>query len=195
MQKDIWQNWQFEYETAMKEAAGQRKPVLLQFHREPCSGCKKMYAVTYPAEPVYEELRRWFVLLRLDILEDRQIRSQLSAVWTPSFYFLDHRGKVYFKQAGYLPPDDFRIIMRLALAEYLIPRGKYIEAKKLLRDGLERFPDNPRAAALLFRIGMADYLKSWDNKIFKAHMKQLRERYPHSAEARQWPWMDESEME
>ncbi len=80
MQEDIWQNRQFDYESALKEAATQRKPVLLQFHREKCSGCKKMYAVTYPAAQVYEELRRWFVPLRLDILQDRQIRSQLSAV-------------------------------------------------------------------------------------------------------------------
>ena len=54
----------------------------------------------------------------------------------------------------------------------------------------ESLPDNPRAPLLLLRLGMIAYLTTWDNKVFKSYMKRIREEYPHSAEARQWPWME-----
>ena len=186
-----WNGWFFNLDEAQKEVLKQRKPILLQFHREPCSGCKKMYAVTYPHPDVHRELHEWFIPLRLDIKQDRKERSLFSAVWTPSFYVLDYKGKVYFSLPGFLEIEDFRVVMRLGLAEYYIPRGKYSEAKALLQDGLRQFPDNPRAATLLLRLGMIEYLKKWDNKIFRSYMQRIREEYPHSAEARMWPWMDE----
>ncbi len=190
MAETDWNGWFFNLEEAQQEAMKQRKPILLQFHRDPCSGCQKTYAVTYPDPGVHRELHAWFVPLRLDILKDRRERSQFSAVWTPSFYVLDYKGKVFFSLPGFLEPEDFRVILRLGLAEYLIPRGKYAEAKNLLEDGLDRFPDNPRASLLLLRLGMIAYLTTWDNKVFKSYMKRIREEYPHSAEARQWPWLE-----
>jgi len=183
--------WFTNFESATEASKKSRKPILLQFHRDQCSGCRKLYAVTYPDAEVSRELFEWFVPLRLDILKDRQIRVQYSAVWTPSFYFTDYRGKLMFNIPGYLPPDDFRIIMRLGLAAIYIPRGKYQEAIAILNDGLEKFPDNPRASSLMFYRGMARYLKTWDNKQFKAEMTALREAYPESPEARMWPWMEE----
>ncbi len=190
MVQDIWSDWYFNMEEAQTVAQKQRKPILLQFHRERCSGCKKMYAVTYPDADVYRELREWFIPLRLDILKDRRERVQLSAVWTPSFYVLDYRGKSYFYVPGYLNVEDFRMILRLGLTEYFIPKGKYEEAKKVLQDGLRLFPNNPRAATLFFRLAMIEYLQTWDNKRFRARMTELKELYPQSPEAQQWPWMD-----
>ncbi len=186
-----WNGWFFAWQPALNEALKQRKPVLLQFHREPCSGCRKLYAVTYPQSEIKKELHDWFVPLRLDILKDRKERSLLSAVWTPSFYVLDYKGKVYFSLPGFLEPEDFRVVLRLGLAEYLIPRGRYHEAKEILKDGLERFPDNPRAATLLLRVGMIDYLQTFDNKLFRNIMRRIREEYPKSTEARMWPWLEE----
>jgi len=185
-----WGKWCFSLESAVQEAKRNRKPILLQFHRLKCSGCRKMYTVTYPDEDVSAELYDWFVPLRLDILKEHQIRSKYAAVWTPSFYLLDYRGKMYFSFPGYLPPEDFRIIMRLGLAAYYIPRGKYKEAIDILTDGLKRFAANPRAAKLMFLRGMANYLKTWDNKGFRRGMSEIREKYPHSPEARMWPWVD-----
>ena len=185
------ERWFTDFDRAAEESKKSRKPILLQFHRDRCSGCRKLYAVTYPDPDVNRELFQWFIPIRLDILKDRKIRVQYSAVWTPSFYFLDYRGKMCFNLPGYLLPEDFRIVMRLGLAAVHIPRGKYREAIAILDDGLQKFPDNPRAASMMFFRGMAHYLKTWDNKKFWAEMTELREKYPHSAEARMWPWMDE----
>lgn len=183
-----WEKWCFSLENAVQEAKRSRKPILLQFHRVKCSGCRKMYAVTYPDRDVSAELYEWFVPLRLDILKEHQIRSKYAAVWTPSFYFLDYREKMYFSFPGYLPPEDFRILMRLGLAAYYIPRGKYKEAINILTDGLEKFANNPRAATLMFWRGMANYLKTYDSQQFREEMMDIREAYPDSPEARMWPW-------
>lgn len=191
METDIWQNWLFEYESALKQSAKERKPVLLQFHRESCSGCKKLYTSVYPDLMVKKEMHDWFICLRQDIRKDRKIRSRYAAVWTPSFYVLDYKGQSYFQQAGFLEIEDFRVVLRIGLAEYLIPRGQYSHAKQVLQEGLDLFADNPRASALLFRMGMINYLQTWDNKQFRAHMRQIRELYPQSPEARMWPWIED----
>jgi hypothetical protein len=68
--------------------------VLLQFKRDPCAGCSKMEALTYLDAQVQAEMERWFTPLHLDIIQNRQERRAYSAVWTPSFYFLDARGNV-----------------------------------------------------------------------------------------------------
>ena len=83
------ERWFTDFDRAAEESKKSRKPILLQFHRDRCSGCRKLYAVTYPDPDVNRELFQWFIPIRLDILKDRKIRVQYSAVWTPSFYFLE----------------------------------------------------------------------------------------------------------
>jgi hypothetical protein len=183
--------WLDDFETAIAAARHARKPILLQFHREKCSGCRKLYALTYPDPQVNAELHEWFVPLRLDILGQRTIRSRYAAVWTPSFYFLDDTGKAYFQVPGYLNPEDFRVILRLGRAAVDVPHGRYREAIALMEDGLARWPANPRTAAMLFQKGMAVYLSSRDNQAFRAVMTEIVQHYPDSPEARMWPWQDE----
>jgi hypothetical protein len=185
------EGWLLDFETATAAARQAHKPILLQFHRDKCSGCRKLYATTYADPEVNAELHQWFVPLRLDILQQRQIRSRYAAVWTPSFYFLDVTGKAYYHIPGYLNPEDFRVILRLGKAAVDVPHGRYPGTIALMDDGLARFPANPRAAAMLFQKGMALYLSSWDNQRFRAIMTELVQRYPDSAEARMWPWLDE----
>jgi thioredoxin-related protein len=102
-----WQKWIFDYGKALEEARKQRKPVLLQFHRENCSGCRKLYAVTYPDEQASAELHAWFVPLRQDILENREARSRYSAYWTPSFFVLDDRGRCILPSMAFLSRRTF----------------------------------------------------------------------------------------
>ena len=187
--------WLMQFGDAVEEARRQRKPILLQFHRDRCSGCRKLYAWTYQDTDVQRELSDWFVPLRLDILQAREVRSRLAAFWTPSFYVLDHRDHVLYAFPGFLGPEDLRVLLRLGRAAWLIPRGKYREAASVLEDGLAKFPDNPRAATLALWRGMARYLLTWDNKTFRADMTEILRRYPDSPEARMWPWMDEPELD
>lgn len=189
MENDI--QWSNDLTQAISQARQLSKGILLQFHRDECAGCKKMYANTYPDAEVQKELFTWFVPVRMDIIKDRAVRSQYSAYWTPSFYFLDTRGNVHYQQNGYLNPEDFRILLRLGKAALDMPRGKYYDVIDLMDDGLELFPGNPRAATLLFTRGMAEYLLGKEKSAFRGAMTEIVERYPTSQEARMWPWLDQ----
>lgn len=182
--------WQSELEPALAVARSQGKAVLMQFHRDECAGCKKLYVSTYPDPDVQRELSKWFVLVRQDILKNREIRSRYSAYWTPSFYFLDYHGRMLQSFNGYLGVEDFRIVMRLGKAAVDIPRGRYLEVIDLMEDGLKLFPANPRSASMLFTRGMAEYLLGKEKSSFRGAMSEIVEQYPDSPEARMWPWTD-----
>ena len=182
--------WYFEVEPALEAAHAQGKGVLLQFHRDECSGCKKMYANTYPDPGVQDELFRWFVPLRQDILKNREVRSKYSAYWTPSFYFLDYKGVMRHYFNGFQNAEDFRILLRLGKAMLDMPRGRYQAIIDLMNDGLSKFPGNPRAASLLFTRGTAEYLIGKEKGAFRATMSEICAQYPESPEARMWPWPD-----
>jgi hypothetical protein len=186
-----WSGWSLDYEAAAAAAKAEHKPILLQFHRDNCSGCKKLHVLTYPDAEVAAELYDWFVPLHLDILQNRDIRSRYAAVWTPSFYVLDWTGKLYFHCDGYLNAEDFRIILRLGKAAVDIALGRYGAVMALMENGLSRFPENPRAASMLLRKGMAWYLWTRDRDAFRDAMLDIIEHYPSSPEARMWPWLDD----
>lgn len=182
--------WFFEMEPALEAARSQGKGVLLQFHRDECAGCRKMYALTYPDPEVQQELQQWFVHVRQDIFKNREVRSRYSAYWTPSFYFLDYKGIMHHYFNGYQDVEDFRVLMRLGKAALDMPRGRYLQIIDLMEDGLRKFPGNPRAATMLFNRGMAEYLLGREKSGFRGAMTEIIEQYPDSLEARMWPWMD-----
>ena len=182
--------WSLDLSTALTDASKNGKPVLLQFHRDECAGCKKMYTTTYLIAHVERELFAWFTPVRQDILKDRPVRSKFSAYWTPSFYFLDLRGNLQYFQNGYFNAEDFRVLLRLGKAAVDMPRGKYLEVIDLMDDGLRLFPDNPKAATMLFTRGMAEYLLGKEKSAFRGAMTEILASYPHSQEARMWPWPD-----
>ncbi len=183
-------NWLTNLEKAKEESAKLRKPILLQFEMDGCGGCKKLYAETYTDPKVDEEMSQWFILLKLDLIRDREIRRELAAYWTPSFYFLDHSGKSYFNFNGFLPADEFRIILRIGYAETKIPRGKYAEAVDVMSKDIGDFSSSPLLTKLLAQIGIAEYIRTKDKQKFMKVMKEIQQIYPASLEAKMYFWED-----
>ncbi|MBZ0179430.1 MAG: thioredoxin family protein [Melioribacteraceae bacterium] len=183
-------NWFTDIEQAKEESKKSRKPILLQFEMENCGGCKKLYEVTYPNEKVQEEMNEWFVLLKLDLKKDREIRRELSGYWTPSFYFLDHNGKSYYNFNGYLPPEEFRLMLRIAYSESMIPKGKYDEVIDVTGKEIDSFKDSALLPKVLVQRGIAEYIKTKDNPAFRKTMKEIQNKYPHSLEAKMYFWED-----
>ncbi|NUN09743.1 MAG: thioredoxin family protein [Ignavibacteriaceae bacterium] len=182
-------NWLTNLESAKEEASVSQKPVLLQFEMPGCGGCKKLYEETYTDEKTAAEMSDNFVLLKVDLIKDREIRRQFSAYWTPSIYFLDHTGKSYFYFNGYLPPGEFRIILRLGYAETMIPKGKYDDAYRFLSSDLEDFSElNPLLPKLLASRGITDYIRTKDKSTFMRVMKDIQIKYPSSLEAKMYFW-------
>ena len=181
-------NWFTNLEHAQDRALKTHKPILLQFEMEGCGGCKKLYAETYPDAKVQEEMQEWFVLLKLDLIKERDVRRELAAYWTPSFYFLDYNSKSYYNFNGYLPPDEFRIILRLGSAETMIPKGKYADAIAVMGKDIDQFEGNPLLPKLLTQIGIANYIKTKDTNAFRKVMKDIQQKYPDSLEAKMYFW-------
>jgi len=181
-------NWLNNLEQAKEESLKSHKPILLQFEMDGCGGCKKLYAETYPNPKVEQEMNEWFVLLKLDLIKDREIRRELAAYWTPSFYFLDHTGKSYYNFNGYLPADEFRIILRLGYAETMIQKGKYADAVDVMSKVIEQFEGNPLLPKLLAQNGIANYIKTKDKQTFMKVMKDIQINYPNSLEAKMYFW-------
>jgi len=188
MEKKI--EWGYELEPAFMTARSEGKAILLQFHRDECAGCRKMYENTFMNPDVQNELFQWFVPVRTDILKNRDVRSRYSAYWTPSFYFLDAKGGAHHVFNGYLGAEDFRVLLRLGKAALDLPRGRYLQVVDLTEDGLSKFPQNPRASSMLFMRGMAEYLLGKEKSAFRQAMTEICEQYPESLEARMWPWTD-----
>lgn len=180
--------WLKDLTQAKEESLKTHKPILLQFEMDGCGGCKKLYEETYTNSKVQEEMENWFVLLKLDLIKDREIRRELSAYWTPSFYFLDNKGKSYFNFNGYLPSKEFRIIIRLGYAEVMIPKGKYDDSIIVMTNNIEQFENSALLPKLLVQIGIAKYIKSKDKTSFMNTMKEIQQKYPNSLEAKMYFW-------
>lgn len=181
-------NWLTNLEQAKEESQKSRKPILLQFEMDNCGGCKKLYKETYPDPKVEEEMNEWFVLLKLDLIKDREIRRELSGYWTPSFYFLDHNGKSYYNFNGYLPPDEFRLMLRIAYSESMIPKGKYDDVINVINRDIENFKECALYPKAITQRGIAEYIKTKDNPAFRKIMKELQDKYPNSLEAKMYFW-------
>lgn len=181
--------WLTSLEDAKTEALNLRKPILLQFEMEGCGGCKKLYEGTYTDAKVAQEMQAWFVLLKMDLIKEREIRRELSAYWTPSFYFLDQNGKSYYKFNGYLPAVEFRTLLRLGYAETLIPKGKYAEAVQIMSSDLNEL-EGPLLPTLLAQKGVADYIHSKDRPAFMRLMKEIKVKHANSLPAKMYFWND-----
>ncbi len=181
-------NWLNNLEQAKKEAAKTKKIILLQFEMENCGGCKKLEATTYKDQKVVDEINEWFVLLKLDIIKDREIRSNLGAYWTPAIYFLDQSGNSSYHFNGFLPAIDFRAMMRLGIAETIMPRGRYDDIIKLINKDIEEFTKCTFYPAMLVIREKARYIKTRDNSLLKKTLKEIQHKYPESSEAKMYFW-------
>jgi tetratricopeptide (TPR) repeat protein len=180
--------WLADFETALATGVEKRLPVIVEFMRPNCAGCLKMEHEVFSDAAIQKYVSENFVPLRQNILANRAVRSRYAAIWTPSFYFLNFDGKLLWFVEGALSKEDFLTICTIGRARYLLHKGRYAEAIDLLDSRLTEAPNDVRAAQLVFIRGMAYYLRYGDKDAFHAAMEEIVEKYPHSPEARMWPW-------
>jgi thioredoxin-related protein len=180
--------WLTNLEQAKEEAVKTKKIILLQFEMEKCGGCKKLQATTYKNQKVIYEMNEWFVLLKLDIIKDMEVRRNLGAYWTPAIYFLDQNGNSYYHFNGYLPADEFRALMRLGITETIMPRGRYDDILKMIEKDLDELADTSLYTKLLVARETARYIKIKDNSQLRKTLKEIQSKHPGSTEAKMYYW-------
>lgn len=102
------------------DAARDGKRVMLYFWLEGCPYCKQMTSVTFRDPAVVQRLKRGFVALGINVRGDREFtwtdgatlsEKQLSAAMkirgTPTLVFLDAKGAIALRRAGYIAPAEF----------------------------------------------------------------------------------------
>ncbi|MDT3694777.1 MAG: thioredoxin family protein [Ignavibacterium sp.] len=181
-------NWLTNFEQAKEEAAKSRKVILLQFEMDNCGGCEKLEKLTYPNSKVEKEINEWFIPLKLNIIKDREVRRSFGAYWTPSIYFIDSNGSSYYHFNGFLPPEEFRIILRLGLTETIMPRGRYDDIIKIIDLDIEDFKNNSSFPKLLLQRELARYIKTKDNSILRQTLKDIEKDFPQSLESKMNFW-------
>jgi len=180
--------WLTNLEQAKEEALKTKKIILLQFEMDGCSGCKKLEATTYKNQNVIDELDEWVVLLKLDLIKDREVRRSLGAYWTPAIYFLDQNGNSFYHFNGYLPATEFRAMMRLGIAETIMPRGKYDDVIKIIEKDFDELARTSFYPKLLAARETAQYIKIKDNSQLKKTLKEIQQKFPESTEAKMYFW-------
>ena len=181
-------NWLTNLETAKEEAAKSKKIILLQFEMDGCGGCKKLNVTTYKDQKVIDKMNEWFVLLKQDLIKDREVRKVLGAYWTPAIYFLDQNGNSYYHFNGYLPADEFRAMLKLGIADTIMPRGRYDDIIKIIDKDLNELENTSFYPKLLVARETARYIKTKDNSQLKKSLKEIQQKFPKSVEAKMYFW-------
>lgn len=181
-------NWLTNLEQAKEESLKTKKVILLQFEMDNCGGCKKMNETTYKDQKVIDEMNEWFVLLKLDLIKDREARKMLGAYWTPAFYFLDNNGNSFYHFNGYLPTEEFRAMLRLGISETIMPRGRYDDIIKIIDKNIDELSGTSLYPRLLVTRETARYIKIKDNSQLRKTLKEIQNTHPHSTEAKMYFW-------
>ncbi len=112
------------------DAAQQGKRLMLYFWLEGCPYCQRMTSVTFRDAAVIERLKRGFVPVAINVRGDRDLAwtdgvtltekalaAKLELRGTPTILFLDAKGSILRRRAGYVAPADFaRLLGELSTA-------------------------------------------------------------------------------
>lgn len=84
--------WATSYDTALTQAAKEKKNVMVMLSRENCPACEYMDDFVFEEKAVITEVNKNFISVHLDIHKDF-IPEGLGYMGTPTFHFLNSSGK------------------------------------------------------------------------------------------------------
>jgi len=118
------------------------------------------------------------VPLEAHIKEHPAYFHRFDALWTPSIIILDPNGKERFRIEGYLPKDEFRAQLELALARVAFTSKKWADAERRYAEVLERYPNSKSAPEALYWKGVSHYKATNDHAVLGELPGMFQERYP-----------------
>jgi len=143
-----------------------------------------MDTVTYPDPRVAEFIEQHFAPVRVVIRENRELADEYLVSWTPNVVVADDRGRVHYREEGYLLPEDFLARLSLGLGKFLLDRNQFADAAHRFEEVTQRHPGTEAGAEALYWLGVAHFKESHDASQLKASWNQLVQDYPESEWAR-----------
>jgi len=120
------------------------------------------------------------VPLEAHIKEHPKNFHRFDALWTQSVIILDPNGKERFRIEGYLPNDEFRAQLELALARVAFMSKDWADAERRYAEVLERYPESKSAPEALFWKGVSHYKATNDHTVLGELPGQFHDKYPDS---------------
>jgi TolA-binding protein len=91
---------------------------------------------------------------------------------------LDQNGKERFRIEGYLPKDEFRAQLELALARVAFMSKDWADAERRYAEVLERYPKSKSAPEALYWKGVSRYKATNDHTVLGELPGMFQEKYP-----------------
>lgn len=105
---------------------------------------------------------------------------RFDALWTPTVSILDSNGDEQFRIEGYLPKDEFRAQLELALARISFMSKNFADAEQRYASVLDHYPDSQAAPEALYWKGVSHYKATNDHTILGELPGMFRDKYPDS---------------
>ena len=109
--------WQGTLAAAMKIAAREKKPILIDFWAEWCGPCKQMLATTYKDKAVVARSKQ-FVPVLINADEQPKLLEKFGISAIPTVVFLDAKGKVLLQATGLQDSATFLQTMSQAAKKF-----------------------------------------------------------------------------
>jgi hypothetical protein len=125
-----------------------------------------MDAVSHPDPFVQALVARWMIPVRLafGVPAQRAALRDLGALWTPTHWVLDARGRELRREVGFLDAADLHAVLSEGVALALVANGRAGEAEGVLDAAIARYGSDGRwAGSLRYWRGAVAYLRTGDH--------------------------------
>jgi thioredoxin-related protein len=100
-----------DYDSALKTAKKENKPLLLYFFNRACYYCTLMEKNTLADKEVGALLKKDFVFLQVDTDKSSDLSELYRIAGTPSSWFVESSGKALFQVPGYIQKPDYKTLL------------------------------------------------------------------------------------
>ncbi len=115
--KTAFGDWRTSEPVALADAAGSKRPLLIDFFADWCAACKELDRFVY-TDPRFADEARRFVLARINGTDEtpeiERLYKKYGIQGLPTVIFIDSDGKVHSELTvtGYLEPQEFSALMK-----------------------------------------------------------------------------------
>ena len=103
--------WNNSLDEGLAAAQEQHKPVFVYFWAVWCQYCEKFETQTLPDPRIMEALNDDFILVAIDLDEDREVPRKYGVSYPPLELFLDEYGNEITRVPGYVDADRFYAVV------------------------------------------------------------------------------------
>ena len=101
-------------------------------------------------------------------------------MWTPTVLILDPNGEERYRIEGYLPVEEFRAQLEMALARVAFMSKNWADAERRYTAVLDRYPNSKGAPEALYWKGVSRYKLTNDHTILGEMPGLFQQKYPDS---------------